>query len=144
MLPVEDADRLIREIPFREFIFARQMMVVGELLKDLPPEDRVSPIVGMLVGVIEKAGELRVEVADTNESKELLKFCRKLTVPLRSALREQKFCPLVRMHIGQWCMCSLLRRVVVMLVILTAIITLHSIWGSLDLNSPPMHQVAQP
>lgn len=44
----------------------------------------------MLVGVIEKAGELRVEVADTNESKELLKFCRKLTVPLRSALREQK------------------------------------------------------
>ncbi len=30
------------------------MMVVGELLKDLPPEDRVSPIVGMLVGVIEK------------------------------------------------------------------------------------------
>lgn len=26
---LEDADRLIREIPFREFIFARQMMVVG-------------------------------------------------------------------------------------------------------------------
>ncbi|MGE4801723.1 23S rRNA (cytidine(2498)-2'-O)-methyltransferase RlmM [Yersinia hibernica] len=87
---LEDADRLIREVPFRELIFARQMMVVGELLKDLPAEDRVSPIVGMLVGVVEKAGELRVEVADTNESKELLKFCRKLTVPLRNALREQK------------------------------------------------------
>ncbi|WP_314190736.1 23S rRNA (cytidine(2498)-2'-O)-methyltransferase RlmM, partial [Yersinia massiliensis] len=87
---LDDADRLIREVPFRELIFARQMMVVGELLKDLPPEDRVSPIVGMLVGVIEKAGELRVEVPDTNESKELLKFCRKLTVPLRSAMREQK------------------------------------------------------
>ena len=47
----DDADRLAREIPFRELIFARQMLVVGELLRDLPPEDRVSPIVGMLIGV---------------------------------------------------------------------------------------------
>ncbi|WP_337224237.1 23S rRNA (cytidine(2498)-2'-O)-methyltransferase RlmM, partial [Salmonella enterica] len=43
---------------------------------------------GMLQGVVEKGGELRVEVADTNESKELMKFCRKFTVPLRAALRE--------------------------------------------------------
>lgn len=86
----DDADRLAREIPFRELIFARQMLVVGELLRDLPPEDRVSPIVGMLIGVVDRGGELRVEVPDTNESKELLKFCRKLTVPLRSAMREQK------------------------------------------------------
>ncbi|MBS9432400.1 23S rRNA (cytidine(2498)-2'-O)-methyltransferase RlmM [Photorhabdus hainanensis] len=86
----EDADRLIREIPFRELIFARQMLVVGELLRDLPPEDRISPIIGMLHGVIERAGELRVEVPDTNESKELLKFCRKFTVPLRNAMRQEK------------------------------------------------------
>lgn len=72
------------EIPFRELIFARQMIVVGELLRDLPPEDRVSPIVGMLIGVVDRGGELRVEVPDTNESKELMKFCRKLTVPLRA------------------------------------------------------------
>ncbi|MCQ4051937.1 hypothetical protein FK514_28145, partial [Klebsiella pneumoniae] len=48
----------------------------------------IRPIVGMLQGVVEKGGELRVEVADTNESKELMKFCRKFTVPLRAALRE--------------------------------------------------------
>ncbi|MCC3719769.1 23S rRNA (cytidine(2498)-2'-O)-methyltransferase RlmM [Rouxiella badensis] len=87
---LEDADRLAKEIPFRELIFARQMLVVGELLKDLPPEDRVTPIVGMLQGVITNGGELRVEVPDTNESKELTKFCRKLTVPLRSAMREAR------------------------------------------------------
>ncbi|WP_350304677.1 23S rRNA (cytidine(2498)-2'-O)-methyltransferase RlmM [Photorhabdus viridis] len=86
----EDADRLIREIPFRELIFARQMLVVGELLRDLSPEDRISPIIGMLQGVMERAGELRVEVPDTNESKELLKFCRKFTVPLRNAMRQEK------------------------------------------------------
>ncbi|WP_426817541.1 23S rRNA (cytidine(2498)-2'-O)-methyltransferase RlmM [Winslowiella sp. 2C04] len=83
----EDADKLVRELPFSELIFARQMVVVGELLRDLPPEDRVSPVVGMLTGVVEKGGELRVEVPDTNQSKELLKFCRKFTVPLRASLR---------------------------------------------------------
>lgn len=87
---VEEADRLMRELPLRDLIFARQMVLVGELLRNLPPEDRVSPIVGMLVGVLENAGELRVEVPDTNESKELMTFCRKLTVPLRAALRQQK------------------------------------------------------
>ena len=84
----EDADKLARELPFSSLIFARQMFVAGELLKDLPPEDRITPIVGMLQGVVEKGGDLRVEVADTNESKELMKFCRKFTVPLRAALRE--------------------------------------------------------
>ena len=83
----EDAEKLLRELPFSELIFSRQMIVVGELLRDLPPEDRVTPVTGMLTGVVEKGGELRVEVPDTNESKELLKFCRKFTVPLRSSLR---------------------------------------------------------
>lgn len=86
----DEADKLARLLPFRELIFARQIVVVGELLKDLPPEDRIAPICGMLLGVVEGAGELRVEVPDTNESKALMKFCRKFTVPLRAALREQR------------------------------------------------------
>ncbi|QBH95627.1 23S rRNA (cytidine(2498)-2'-O)-methyltransferase RlmM [Limnobaculum zhutongyuii] len=85
----EDADRLVKELPFSSLIFARQMLVVGDLLKDLPVEDRVSPIVGMIQGVVENAGEVRVEVPDTNDGKELLKFCRKLTVPLRQVMRER-------------------------------------------------------
>lgn len=83
----EEAEKLIAELPYSELIFARQMIVVGELLRDLPPEDRVTPVTGMLTGFVEKGGELRVEVPDTNESKELLKFCRKFTVPLRASLR---------------------------------------------------------
>ncbi|VDZ77039.1 LSU rRNA 2'-O-methyl-C2498 methyl transferase RlmM [Salmonella bongori] len=84
----EDGEKLISELPFSSLIFARQWFVVGELLQHLPPEDRITPIVGLLQGVVEKGGDLRVEVADTNESKELMKFCRKFTVPLRAALRE--------------------------------------------------------
>ncbi|MDF7681624.1 23S rRNA (cytidine(2498)-2'-O)-methyltransferase RlmM [Enterobacteriaceae bacterium ESL0689] len=83
-----DGDKLIRELSFSSLIFARQMFLAGDLLRDLPPDDRITPIVARLQDQIEKAGDLRVEVADTNESKALLKFCRKLTVPLRSALRE--------------------------------------------------------
>lgn len=86
----DDADRIAKEIPFKELIFVRQMIVVGELLKNLPENDRISPIMGMLTGVVERAGDLRVEVPDTNEAKELMKFCRKFTVPLRSALRQEK------------------------------------------------------
>ncbi|MEH0875960.1 23S rRNA (cytidine(2498)-2'-O)-methyltransferase RlmM [Pectobacterium cacticida] len=84
----EDAERLVKTLPFHELIFARQMFVSGELLRNLSPDDRITPIVGMLSGAIERAGALRVEVPDTNESKELMKFCRKFTVPLRAALRE--------------------------------------------------------
>ncbi len=58
----------MRDLPFSSLIFARQMFVVGELLRDLPPEDRITPIVGMLQGVVEK-GRAACEVADTNESK---------------------------------------------------------------------------
>ena len=32
-------------------------------------------------------GDIRIETPDKNEAKELLKFCRKFTVPLRQALR---------------------------------------------------------
>ncbi len=39
--------------------------------------------------MVTNGGDLRVEVPDTNESKELTKFCRKLTVPLRAAMRER-------------------------------------------------------
>lgn len=86
----DDADRLARELPFSSLIFARQMFVAGELSAELPPQDRVTPVVAMLRGVAERGGKLCVEVADTNESKELLTFCRKFTVPLRAALREAK------------------------------------------------------
>lgn len=80
----------MRALPLHSLIFARQMMLAGELLRDLPADDRITPIAGMLTGAGAGAGELRVEVPDTNESKELMKFCRKFTVPLRTALRAQR------------------------------------------------------
>lgn len=71
-----DADRLAREIPFNRLIFARQMIVVSDLLENLDPQDRISPILAQYKRIAEdinlkQAVELFVETADTNEAKEL-------------------------------------------------------------------------
>lgn len=82
-----DGETLANSIELDSLIFARQMFAAQELLKDLPEQDRVSPIVEALKSV-SRAGELRVETPDTNEAKERTTFCRKFTVPLRQALKK--------------------------------------------------------
>ncbi|WP_439257771.1 23S rRNA (cytidine(2498)-2'-O)-methyltransferase RlmM [Lonepinella sp. BR2271] len=89
-----EADRLAREMPFNQLIFARQMLVVSDLLSDLDLADRISPIVEKFVEFspqfnLKQSTEIRVETADTNEAKELSGFCKKFTVPLRQALKKQ-------------------------------------------------------
>ena len=89
-----EADRLAREIPFNQLIFARQMIVVSELLNELSPEDRISPIIAKLQAIqphlnLKQSTEIWVETADTNEAKERSTFCRKFTVPLRQAMKKQ-------------------------------------------------------
>lgn len=89
-----EADRLAREISFTQLIFARQMIVVSDLLQDLPLTDRITPIVQKYQEIsphlnLRQSTELWVETADTNEAKELSAFCRKFTVPLRQVLKKQ-------------------------------------------------------
>ena len=89
-----DADKLARELPFSSLIFARQMLVVGEQLRDLNPSDRISPILAQYQQIasqidLRQAQEIWVETPDTNEAKALSAFCRKFTVPLRQALKKQ-------------------------------------------------------
>ena len=82
-----DADILVQKIKLNSLIFARQMFAATELLKKLPEQDRISPILEAL-SKISYAGELRVETPDPNEAKELSTFCRKFTVPLRQKLKK--------------------------------------------------------
>ncbi|MBF0751657.1 MULTISPECIES: 23S rRNA (cytidine(2498)-2'-O)-methyltransferase RlmM [unclassified Pasteurella] len=89
-----EADRLAREIPFHQLIFVRQMLVVSNLLENLDPADRISPIISEFETLSEQvnlkqSNMILVEMADTNESKELSAFCRKFTVPLRQALKKK-------------------------------------------------------
>ena len=87
---VGDADRLARELKFDQLIFARQMIVVGDLLQNLPENDRISPILEQYQALNPRnSSDIFVETPDTNEAKELLTFCRKFTVPLRNQLKKQ-------------------------------------------------------
>lgn len=86
----DQATILIKKLSFRTLIFARQMFVSGDLLTNLPANDRITSIINALSGLINNAGDVRVEVPDTNEGKELAGFCRKFTVPLRQALRSKR------------------------------------------------------
>ena len=82
-----DAGALVRELNFSQLVFARQLIAVKALLENLPLDDRISPIVAQVEG-LPKGGNLLVETPEGDETKPLLKFCRKFTVPLRSALRK--------------------------------------------------------
>lgn len=84
----EDADKLARRLAFRSLVFARQMLVVTHELKAMDLADRITPILNA-TAEYSMSGELRVETPDTNEAKELSTFCRKFSVPLRQALRQE-------------------------------------------------------
>ncbi len=82
-----DADLIIRKVSFSDMVFARQWFA-GVLLKDMPIEDRVGEI-AEAVKNFPACGELRAETPDSNEGKELLTFCKKISVPLRHKLTKQ-------------------------------------------------------
>ncbi|MGF1747503.1 MULTISPECIES: 23S rRNA (cytidine(2498)-2'-O)-methyltransferase RlmM [Vibrio] len=84
-----DAAKLVRDLDFKSLIFARQIFAIASELESLPSDDRISPILESLSQVdgLPMCGDLRIETPDTNEAKELLKFCRKFTVPVRQAMR---------------------------------------------------------
>ena len=65
------------------------MIVVGDLLQNLPEQDRISPILEQYQTLNPiNSSDVVVETPDTNEAKELLTFCRKFTVPLRNYLKK--------------------------------------------------------
>lgn len=85
----EQAEILLGKLKFSKLIFARQMFMCSELLDDLDPQDRISTLLNSS-DALPLCGDLRVEYSDTSEGRELSKFCRKFSVPLRQALRKQQ------------------------------------------------------
>jgi len=87
-----DADSLAqfyRDFPFEQFIFIRQWSLLQAELLELPPADRIAPVIeAVLAAELSGCGELRVEYPETNDGKTLSTLARKLTVPLRQALRQ--------------------------------------------------------
>lgn len=78
---------LIKNIPLKRLIFTRQWFVTLTETIGLPDYNRVEAIIESL-GSEWQYDDLRMETTDTNDGKELSKFCRKLSVPLRQGLRK--------------------------------------------------------
>lgn len=86
---VEHAEALLNKLKFADLIFARQMFICSELLDELDPQDRITTLLANSED-LPMCGELRVEHTDTTEGRELSKFCRKFSVPLRQAFRKKQ------------------------------------------------------
>jgi len=85
----EHGETMIKKLPLKRLIFTRQWFVTLTAVIDLPAYNRVEAIVESL-GSDWQYDDLRMEMPDTNDGKELSKFCRKLAVPLRQGLRQAK------------------------------------------------------
>ena len=80
-----------------ECIFPRQLIGVFATLNEIEKEDRVGQILDAIkdISLSDVTGEhgvfgaIEVEHPDTEDGKTLAKFCRKVTVPLRQALRKK-------------------------------------------------------
>lgn len=87
-----DADSLAtfyRDYPFEQFIFIRQWSLLLAEQLELPPTDRISPVLEAVLSTeLTGCGEIRVEYPETNDGKTLSTLARKLTVPLRQSLRQ--------------------------------------------------------
>ncbi|HSG90736.1 MAG TPA: 23S rRNA (cytidine(2498)-2'-O)-methyltransferase RlmM [Pseudomonadales bacterium] len=83
-----DADPfdLLSSSPFAERVFARQWFAAGEAIDDLPPEDRISPLVETLSWPVSDA---LVEVPEGDAHLPLSKLASKLAGPLRGALQKR-------------------------------------------------------
>jgi 23S rRNA (cytidine2498-2'-O)-methyltransferase len=83
----EHGEALLKQLPLKRLIFTRQWFVSLTEKIELPDYNRVEAIVESL-GNEWQYDDLRMEMPDTNDGKELSKFCRKLAVPLRQGLRK--------------------------------------------------------
>lgn len=70
-----------------DLIFARQICLAGEPLDDLPPDDRLGPILATIEG--QEFGGVYVETPDTDATRPLMRLARQFTKPLEQSMRKR-------------------------------------------------------
>ncbi|CAI8195745.1 MAG: Ribosomal RNA large subunit methyltransferase M [Glaciecola sp. HTCC2999] len=88
----ETTDRINEAVRFDDLIFARQLIGVFAHIPDLDRSNRLTQIHAVCTTLLPegfRAQTAVVESADTEDGKELAKFCRKFSVPFRQHLRAQ-------------------------------------------------------
>jgi 23S rRNA (cytidine2498-2'-O)-methyltransferase len=80
---------LARHLEFRRLVFPRQVVHVGELLRELPPGDRAAALARAARALGRRFAELWIEMPDTNEGKALSSLARPLRPHLEKALARE-------------------------------------------------------
>jgi 23S rRNA (cytidine2498-2'-O)-methyltransferase len=70
-----------------DLIFARQLCLAGEPLDDLPPDNRLGPILAAIEG--QAFGGVFVETPDAEATRPLMRLCRQFTKPLEQSMRKR-------------------------------------------------------
>ncbi len=94
-LPIADFNPPVH---YKQLIFARQLLFVSEIIKNLPSDDRITPLLTAIKAIIPGPGsepgsgfnDVFLETPDTNEGKQLSGFCKKFSTPLRIALEKHQ------------------------------------------------------
>lgn len=85
-----DAQALVRALPFRELVFARQKLRLFAELRGMDPTDRLTPLLAALPEGA-RFGDLWVEHPDSDAGKPLSGLARSFGNALRPALRKAGF-----------------------------------------------------
>jgi len=86
-----DASALFDQVRFSELIFSRQWFATGELISDLPEQNRLSPLLDNIHSLGMHFDTVQLNWPDTNEGKSISKFCKQFLPHLETALKKQKF-----------------------------------------------------
>lgn len=84
----DGAMQIQQKLRFKRLIFTRQWFITQDLIKNMPTEDRVTPLLAA-AAVFPAGRELLLETVDTNDGKELSGLSKKITAPFSSALRKK-------------------------------------------------------
>jgi 23S rRNA (cytidine2498-2'-O)-methyltransferase len=87
---VSGAEGLLRIANPHRLVFARQALVAFAQLRELPPRDRITPILAALSESDVRYAEVIVEAPDTNEGKALAPFCRSFGSALAGAMKKAR------------------------------------------------------
>ncbi|NRA44504.1 MAG: 23S rRNA (cytidine(2498)-2'-O)-methyltransferase RlmM [Oligoflexales bacterium] len=87
----DDANRDLSFLSCRNLIFARQVLGNGALLTDLPDTRRTEPVLSALKSIYASSEPLYknlfISHPDTQQGKELAKFCKKFETPMQNGLK---------------------------------------------------------
>lgn len=97
---IDDDKKLILSTPFAECVFIRQWFLCVKTVKNLPKDDRVTPLMASMEG-LPAISQIEPVVFDTNEGKSLVALTKGVATVMRQKLNKQKKLKAKNEWIGQ-------------------------------------------